>query len=145
MSMSFSVGATSKEANRLILGTKEALNVGINAAKVGNYIGDISYAIQTVAQKYGFGIVRDLSGHGVGYAVHEEPSVYNFGKPKSGPAIVEGMVLAIEPMFTLGGADIRISRDKWTVVTADESLAAHWEHTIAIVDGLPKILTVALK
>lgn len=121
--------------------TREALMVGIRAAVSGNRIGDISAAIAGVIDQPGFGIVRDLTGHGIGRSPHEDPPIPNFGKAGTGPLIEEGMVLAIEPMITLGSSQVKQLDDGWTIVTLDGSLAAHFEHTIAITAKGPKILT----
>ncbi len=135
------VGKVSTEAQRLLDLTKKALAIGIAEAKVGNRVGDIGAAVQKVADDNKLGIIRDLVGHGVGHAVHEEPQVPNYGKKGTGPELTEGLVIAIEPMFTLGTDDIFIEDDGWTVTTRDESLAAHFEHTIVITKNGPEILT----
>ncbi len=126
---------------RLVADTERSLMEGIAAAKVGGRIGDISAAIERVGNAGGYGIVRELGGHGVGHAVHEEPYVPNYGKKGSGPILKPGMVLAIEPMFMLGKEDIRLMPDGYTVITADGSLSAHFEHTIAITEDGVEILT----
>lgn len=136
-----SVGKVSKKIKDLILHTKEALFRGIDKAVLGNTVGDIGYAISEIGNKYGYGIFRDLSGHGVGYKVHEEPYVPNFGKKGSGDKLKEGMVLAIEPMFSLGGFQIVLDSDGYTYRTKDGSIASHFEHTIAITKNGPIILT----
>lgn len=125
---------------KLIISTDEALHAGIAAAKVGAKIGDISHAIMTVGMRDGFGIVDELAGHGVGFEVHEEPFVPNVGKKGTGPTLVEGMVIAIEPMFTLGKSEV-YPVDDYTYATADGSIASHIEHTIAITKKGPIILT----
>lgn len=135
------VGEGSKEAKALVATTKEALMVGIKQAKPGNTTGDIGYAIQKVAEKHGYGIVRVLAGHGVGYKVHEDPYVPNYGNPGEGTELKVGMVIAIEPMFTLGTDEVAVCDDEYTYVTFDKSLAAHFEHTIAITEDGPVILT----
>ncbi len=135
------VGEVSAEAQRLMDVTEASLAAGIAATIIGHHVGDIGHAVQTVAEAAGFGVVRELVGHGIGTRFHEEPQVPNFGKPKRGPALRTGMTIAIEPMITLGKPATKTLKDKWTVVTADGSLAAHFEHTVAItVDG-PRILT----
>lgn len=135
------VGPIAPEVARLLDVTQESLVAGIAAAVVGNHVGDIGHAVQQVAEGAGYGVVRELVGHGIGARFHEEPQVPNFGSPKRGPALRAGMTIAIEPMITMGGHATRTLKDKWTVVTADGSLAAHFEHTVAItVDG-PRILT----
>ncbi len=135
------VGKISEKAQNLLSLTKKALAIGIAEAKIGNKVGDIGAAVQKVADDNKLGIIRDLVGHGVGHAVHEEPQVPNYGKKGTGPELTEGLVIAIEPMFTLGTDDIFIEDDGWTVTTKDESLAAHFEHTIVITKSGPEILT----
>jgi methionyl aminopeptidase len=129
------------EVLKLLEKTKEALWAGIKAAKGGARIGDIGSAIEAVANKEKYGIVRELGGHGVGHAVHEEPYVPNYGKKGTGPILKPGMVLAIEPMFNLGKDDVRLMPDGYTVVTKDGSLSAHFEHTILITEGDAEVLT----
>ena len=135
------VGKISEKAQNLLSLTKKALSIGIAQAKIGNKVGDIGAAVQKVADDNKLGIIRDLVGHGVGHAVHEEPQVPNYGKKGTGPELTEGLVIAIEPMFTLGTDDIFIEDDGWTVTTRDESLAAHFEHTVVITKNGPEILT----
>jgi methionyl aminopeptidase len=139
----FPVGKVSAEAARLLQVTQECLAAGIAAAHVGNHVGDIGYAVQQVAEGAGYGVVRELVGHGIGTRFHEEPQVPNYGAPRRGPRLLEGMTLAIEPMITLGNPATRTLPDKWTVVTADGSLSAHFEHTVAIMADGPRILTAA--
>jgi len=139
----FPVGKVSAEAERLLRVTQECLVAGIAAARVGNHVGDIGYAVQQVAEGAGYGVVRELVGHGIGTRFHEEPQVPNYGAPRRGPRLLEGMTLAIEPMITLGNPATRTLPDKWTVVTADGSLSAHFEHTVAIMADGPRILTAA--
>ena len=141
----FAVGDVSAEAGRLLQVTKDALVAGIAQAKVGNHVGDIGHAVQQVAEKAGFSVVRELVGHGIGAAFHEEPQVPNYGKPKRGARLVAGMTIAIEPMINIGEPEIRTLADKWTVVTQDGSLSAHFEHTVAIGEnGHPaRVLTTA--
>ena len=122
--------------------TKEAFFKGAEQAKVGNRLGDISAAIQEHVEKAGFGVVRDLFGHGVGRNMHEEPSVPNFGKANRGLRLKTGMVLAVEPMVTFGDYRVRTLRDGWTTVTVDNSISAHYENTIVITGGEPEILTL---
>jgi methionyl aminopeptidase len=136
------VGTISADAQRLLDVTQQCLMVGIAAMQSGNHIGDIGAAVQTHAEKHGFGVVRDLVGHGVGREMHEEPQVPNFGSPGAGMQLRPGLVLAIEPMITQGSHPVNILKDGWTVVTADGKLAAHFEHTIAVTDAGPKILTL---
>ena len=137
------VGAISPEAQRLLDVTERCLEAGLAAAVLGNHIGDIGHAVQTVAEDAGFGVVRELVGHGIGSRFHEDPQVPNFGSPKRGPRLQAGMTLAIEPMITQGSPETRTLDDKWTVVTADGSLAAHFEHTVAVTPEGPKVLTLA--
>lgn len=137
------VGQVGANAVRLMQITREALEAGVRQAVVGNHVGDIGHAVQRVAEAAGFSVVRELVGHGIGTSFHEEPQVPNFGKPKRGPRLVVGMTIAIEPMINIGRPEIRTLDDKWTVVTADGSLSAHFEHTVAIEPGGPRLLTVA--
>jgi methionyl aminopeptidase len=139
----FPVGTVSPAAQRLLAVTQEALAAGVAQARAGNHVGDIGHAVQRVAEGAGFSVVRELVGHGIGASFHEEPQVPNYGKPKRGPRLVAGMTIAIEPMVNAGGPEIRTLEDKWTVVTEDGSLSAHFEHTVAIVEGggTPRILT----
>ena len=123
--------------------TREALAAGIAQARLGNHVGDIGHAIQQTAEAAGFGVVRELVGHGVGQRMHEDPQVPNHGQPHRGPRFQLGMTMAIEPMITVGDYTTRMLADKWTVVTADGSLAAHFEHTVAITREGPRILTKA--
>jgi len=136
------VGTGSPDARRLVDVTREALAEGIRHARAGHRLGEISHAIQTYVEAQGFGVVREYVGHGVGRQMHEEPQVPNFGPPDHGPVLKKGMVLALEPMVTVGDWHTRQLEDRWTVVTADGSLAAHFEHTIAVTEGDPVILTV---
>jgi len=135
------VGEISPEAHRLLRVTQDCLAAGIAAARVGNHVGDIGHAVQTIAEAAGFGVVRELVGHGIGSQFHEEPQVPNHGQPKRGPRLLEGMTIAIEPMITAGHFATRTLPDKWTVVTADGSLSAHFEHTVALGGNGPRILT----
>lgn len=135
------VGAVSPEAERLLEHTREALGAGIAEARPGNRVGDIGAAVQEVAEREGYGVVRELVGHGVGHEPHEEPQVPNFGKRRRGVKLVEGLVLAIEPMLNLGTASVRTLPDRWTVVTADREISAHFEHTVAVTAEGPRILT----
>ncbi|QMU98916.1 type I methionyl aminopeptidase [Borrelia sp. A-FGy1] len=142
MAKTFKVGNVSPEISKLLEVTEEALYIGISEMKVGNRILDISIAIENYIKPFGFGIIRDYTGHGVGFALHEEPSVPNYYAPFfKNVRIQEGMVLAIEPMVSLGSHKISIKEDGWTVFTSDSSCAAHFEHTVAVVDGLPLILS----
>jgi methionyl aminopeptidase len=137
------VGTVSPQAQRLSETTKRALERGIAAAAPGRRLSDISFAVQQIVEEQGFGVVRDFVGHGIGRALHEEPPVPNFGPPNTGPRLRAGMVLAIEPMVTLGDYAVQIQPDGWTVVTKDRSLAAHFEHTVAVTDRGPEVLTRA--
>jgi len=137
----FGVGEIGEDAQRLLDATQDALEAGIEAAQAGNRVGDISHAVQTVVEAAGFSVVRSLVGHGVGRYYHEDPHIPNFGEPGRGPRLSEGMTIAIEPMTTAGGSDVVIAEDGWTISTADSSRAAHFEHTVAITDSGPRILT----
>ena len=138
----FPVGNIPKEAQRLIDVTRDSFFKGIEYAKVGNRLSDISHEIQSYVEAAGFSVVRDFVGHGIGRNVHEDPNVPNFGKSGRGPKLVEGMVLAIEPMVNAGTYNVRTLKDRWTVVTADNSLSAHYENTVAILSDGPEILTL---
>ena len=138
----FACGDVSDEAKRLMSVTRECLNKGIGAALAGGRIGDISHAIQEVAEGAGYGVVREYVGHGVGREMHEDPQIPNYGKPGRGPRLAAGMVFAIEPMITEGSYDVETLLDDWTVVTKDGKLAAHYENTVVITDGEPELLTL---
>jgi methionyl aminopeptidase len=138
----FAVGTISAETQRLLRVTEESLNLGIGAMRSGNRVHDISSAVQVHVEEAGFSVVRDLCGHGVGKDLHEEPSVPNFGKRGTGAALVDGMTLAIEPMVNAGGWQVQVLEDGWTVVTKDGKPSAHFEHTVALVNGRPEILTL---
>ncbi|MBD7912731.1 MULTISPECIES: type I methionyl aminopeptidase [Clostridium] len=138
----FPVGKVSNEAKALIDVTRDCFFEGIKFAQVGNNLTDISNEIQRYVEGSGFSVVRDFVGHGIGKNVHEDPDVPNFGKPGRGPKLVEGMVLAIEPMVNAGGFRVKTLKDKWTVVTSDKSLSAHYENTVAILPDGPEILTL---
>ena len=137
----YTVGEVSDDAKYLLEHTEKALYEGIKQAKVGNRIGDIGYAIKKYATEHNLGVVKELVGHGVGTSVHEAPDVPNYGTKGTGPKIRDGMVIAIEPMLTLGSPDIYVEDNDWTVVTVDSSLSAHFEHTIAITNEGVIILT----
>lgn len=139
---SFAVGEISPEAEKLLAVTEESLNRGIGQCRVGKRLGDLSAAIQSYVESFGFSVVRDLVGHGIGRKMHEEPQVPNFGESGTGIEFKEGLVLAIEPMINSGKHDVRLLPDGWTVVTADGSYSAHFEHTVAITSNGPQILTV---
>jgi methionyl aminopeptidase len=141
----FPVGEISPEAQRLLDACRAALDAGIDAARAGGQVGDISEAVQTVVEDAGFSIVRSLVGHGVGKSYHEEPQVPNFVLPYRGPELREGMTLAIEPMITAGGADVYVHDDDWSISTVDGSLAAHFEHTVAVTADGPRVLTRAAR
>lgn len=135
------VGVVSPDATRLMQVTQECLAAGVAQARTGNTTGDIGHAVQQVAEGAGYGVVRELVGHGIGTKFHEEPQVPNYGSPKRGTRLQAGMTIAIEPMITLGSPVTKTLSDKWTVVTADGSLSAHFEHTVAITPDGPRILT----
>ncbi len=135
------VGKVDKKVRELLKAAKEAMQAGIDQAKPGNHIGDIGHAISNVAKRYGFCVIQHLAGHGVGFAVHEDPYVPNYGNPGEGEKIVPGMVLAIEPMFGMGYSGIRLASDGYTYMTTDKSIAVQVEHTIAVTEKGPVILT----
>jgi methionyl aminopeptidase len=137
----FPVGKIGAEAQRLLAVTQEALQKGIEQARPGNHLTDISHAVETHARDAGFSVVRTLVGHGIGRQMHEEPQVPNFGPPAQGPELQEGMVLAIEPMVNVGTSDVYTQEDGWTIVTVDGKLSAHFEDTVAITKNGPRILT----
>ena len=137
----FTVGEVSQAKRDLMEHTKESLFAGLKMIKPGNRIGDVSHAIEEVANKYNLGVVRELVGHGVGTEVHEEPDVPNYGKAHVGPVLKKGMVLAIEPMLTLGRRNVCILDDDWTIVTEDNSPSAHYEHTVVVTSDGVEILT----
>lgn len=139
--MTFAVGDISGEAERLIEVTKNALYAGIDNARPGNRLSDISSSIQQVVESNGYSVVRAFVGHGIGAKIHEEPEIPNFGKPGTGPNLERGMVLAIEPMVNMGAFDIEILDDGWTAVTKDRKLSAHFEHTVVIRDDDAEVLT----
>ena len=135
------VGEIGPDAHQLLEVTLRALHAGIDAAVLGNHIGDIGAAVQSVVEAAGMSIVRDLVGHGIGVEFHEEPQVPNYGKPKRREKLVPGLTIAIEPMVNLGGPATRTLADRWTIVTLDGSLSAHFEHTVAITENGPRVLT----
>lgn len=139
--MTYPVGEVSEEARRLIEVTRRSLEAGIAACVDGMRLFDIGHAVQTVVERAGFSVVREYVGHGIGRAMHEEPNVPNFGQAGTGPALKPGMVFAIEPMVNAGDAAVTSLDDGWTVVTQDGSLSAHFEHTVAITEDGPRILT----
>lgn len=137
----FAVGEVKPEVAELLRVTRESLYLGIEQVREGNRIGDIAYAIQTHCEKHGYGVVRELVGHGLGREMHEKPEVPNFGRKGSGKRIQNGLVIAIEPMINLGTRKVNQLRDGWTIVTADGKPSAHYEHNVAVVDGEPVILS----
>jgi methionyl aminopeptidase len=139
----FAIGDVSAEAERLLEGCQAALAAGIEQCRVGNRLSDISHAIQVTTEEQGFSVVRSLVGHGVGRSMHEEPQIPNYGEPGRGPLLAEGMTFAIEPMITAGGPDVVLHDDEWSISSADGSLAAHFEHSVAITADGPRILTAA--
>ncbi len=137
-----SVGEIAPDADGLLRTTRKCLAAATEQMRAGNHLGDVGYAIQSVAEARGYGVVRDLVSHGVGRKMHEDPQIPNYGEPGTGPRLQVGMVFAIEPMITLGSYDISIDeRDGWSIYTADGSLAAHYEHTIAVTEDGPEVLT----
>jgi methionyl aminopeptidase len=139
----FPVGEISEEAERLLAVGEAAIYAGIEQARVGNRLSDISHAVQALVEEAGFSVIRALVGHGVGRSYHEDPQVPNYGPPGRGPELQEGMTLAIEPMITAGRPDVVLHEDEWSISSADASLAAHFEHTVAITAEGPRILTKA--
>jgi len=137
----FEVGEVTQEIRQLLRITRESLELGIQQARAGNRIGDIGFTIQQHAEAHGYGVVRELVGHGLGKQMHEKPEVPNYGKRGRGPVLKNGMVLAIEPMINMGTRRVRQASDGWTIVTADKKPAAHFEHDVAIVNDEPEILT----
>src|SRR3990167_4010870 len=135
------IGEISPEAKKLLEVTEQALYIGIAESREGNYLSDISHAIQSYVESFGFSVVRAFVGHGIGTSLHEDPQVPNFGEAGTGSLLKSGMVLAIEPMVNAGGSDVEVLEDDWTVVTRDRSLSAHFEHTVAITDNGAEILT----
>lgn len=138
----YPVGEVDSDSQRLMQVTEEGLRAGIEQMRVGNRLGDVSAAIEEAAKKCHYGVVRDFVGHGIGRQLHEEPQVPNFGRPGAGIRLSEGLVLAIEPMFTLGSHEIKVLEDGWTAVTTDGRRAAHFEETIALTEKGPEVLTV---
>lgn len=136
------VGEISEELKNLLKVTEESLYEGIKQAIKGNRLSDISHAVQLHAESHGYGVVRDYVGHGIGQRMHEDPQIPNYGPPGRGPLLKNGMTLAIEPMINLGTPEVEVLADDWTVVTADGKFSAHFEHTVAVMDGEPMILTL---
>jgi methionyl aminopeptidase len=135
------IGEVSSTARELLATTEAALHAGAAEARPGNHLGDISHAIQTVVEDAGLSIIRSLVGHGIGRDMHEDPQIPNYGEPGRGPVLEPGMVLAIEPMVNAGGPEVRVGDDNWAVYSADSSLAAHFEFTVAVTEDGPRILT----
>jgi len=135
------IGEIDQEASRLLEVTEASLFAAVDQAVVGNHLGDISHAVQRTVESAGFSIIRTLVGHGIGRNMHEDPQVPNYGEPGRGPALRAGMVLAIEPMVNVGGPEVYVAEDDWQVFSSDDSLAAHFEFTVAITDAGPRILT----
>jgi methionyl aminopeptidase len=135
------VGDVPANVQKLLDVTRESLDLAIEQCRPGRRLSDISHAVQSHVERHGFGVVRAFVGHGIGRALHEEPQVPNFGEPGRGPQLRPGMVLAIEPMVTIGSFEVKVLDDGWTAVTKDGSLAAHFEHTVAVTDGAPEVLT----
>ena len=138
----WTIGPVPRGVSELIDATQRGMEAGIAAAQPGNRLGDVGHAIETVASAGGYGIVRPFVGHGIGQSMHEEPQVPNYGRPGTGMLIEAGMCFAVEPMFTLGGDEVFVAGDNWTVRTVDGSLSAHFENTIAVTDDGPRVLTV---
>ena len=137
----FEVGEVAPKIKKLLEVTKECLDLGVAETKAGNRIEDIGFAIQQHAEKHGYGVVRELVGHGIGRTMHEDPQVTNYGRRGRGKKIQEGIVLAIEPMINLGTANVKTLEDEWTIVTADGRPSAHFEHDVAVVNGKPEVLS----
>lgn len=140
--VTYAVGSISAEAKRLIEVTEACFRAGYERMRDGSRLGDVAAAVQQCAESEGFGVIREYTGHGIGRKMHEDPSVLNFGLPGTGTRLRSGMTLAFEPMICAGSPETRVLDDGWTVVMADGSLAAHYEHTVAITDGVPVLLTV---
>jgi methionyl aminopeptidase len=139
----FAVGSISEETQRLLDVGQAALEAGIAEARAGNHVGDISAAVQRTVEEAGFSVVKSLVGHGIGRSMHEEPQIPNWGEPGRGPLLARGMTLAIEPMINAGSPEVFVAEDRWSISTDDGSLSAHFEHTVAVTDGEPRILTAA--
>ena len=137
----WTIGRVPTEVSTLVEATRRGMEAGIAAALPGNHLGDIGHAIESVAHEHGYGIVRPFVGHGIGQSMHEDPQVPNYGRPGTGMRIEAGMCFAIEPMFTLGGDEVYVEDDGWTVRTADGALSAHFENTIAVTEHGPELLT----
>jgi methionyl aminopeptidase len=139
----FAVGAVDEEAQRLLDVGQAALEAGIEQARAGNHVGDISAAVQRTTEEAGFSVVKSLVGHGIGRSMHEEPQIPNWGEPGRGPLLAPGMTLAIEPMINAGSAEVFVAEDRWSISTSDGSMSAHFEHTVAVTETGPRILTLA--
>ena len=137
----FQVGEVASETKKLLQVTKESLYIGIAEFRIGNRVGDVGYAIQNYCEKHGYGVVRELVGHGIGRELHEAPEMPNYGKRGRGKKFVEGLVVAIEPMINMGTKRIKQLKDGWTILTADGQPSAHFEHNVAIVNGKPELLS----
>lgn len=137
----FAVGPVSAEVQRLITAAREALAAGIDKCRIGSRLSDVSHAIQVKAESAGFSVVREFVGHGIGRSMHEDPQIPNFGEAGKGPQLQVGMTFAVEPMITAGGYEVEVLEDGWSVVTKDGSLSAHFEHTVAVTQDRPEILT----
>ena len=142
MARTYPVGRVSDEAAKLIDTARAAFFAGLEFCKAGNYLSDISHAVQKRVEADGFGVIRDYVGHGVGRELHEDPTVPNYGRPGRGPKLRKGMVLAIEPMISQGTYEVDVLEDEWTAVTRDRKLAAHYENTVVITDGDPEVITL---
>ena len=142
MARTYAVGQISPEAERLVKTTEESFFEGLKYCVAGNYLSDVSHAIQMHLEAGGFGVIRDYVGHGLGREMHEQPAVPNYGRPGRGPKLEKGMVLAIEPMVSAGSYEVDVLDDEWTAVTRDGSLAAHYENTVVITDGEPLVITL---
>ena len=140
--ITYAVGEIDEEAKKLMEVTKKARDIGIEAARAGNRIGDIGHTIQEYVESFGFSLVRDFAGHGVGKEMHEDPIIPNYGKAGTGAKIEDGMVITVEPMVNVGTYKVKILQDMWTAVTKDGKRSAQYEHSLAIVDGKPLILSV---
>jgi methionyl aminopeptidase len=137
----FEIGEVKPEIKKLLQVTRECLDIGVEQTRIGNRVGDIGFYIQQHAEKHGYGVVRDLVGHGLGKSLHEEPQVPNYGRRGQGKKIQEGLVLAIEPMINMGTEKVITAEDNWTIYTADNMPSAHFEHNVAVVNGLPEVLS----
>ena len=139
----FAVGEIDEEAQRLLDVGQAALEAGIEQARAGNHVGDISAAVQRTVEEAGFSVVKSLVGHGIGRSMHEEPQIPNWGEPGRGPELAPGMTLAIEPMINAGSSEVVVAEDRWSISTDDGSLSCHFEHTVAVTEAEPRILTLA--